>query len=102
MRRISLVFSIAALVIALVVGYTYKLRRANTQRIHLSSIPEIKTGVEGAAFGGWSYGSDNPQTNRPVVRVFAKSFNATQDPSTFELTALWLKLYDKTADTSPM
>ena len=54
--------------------------------------------MEGAAFGGWSYKSDDPQTNRPVVRVFAKSFNATKDPSTFELTALALRLYDKDAE----
>jgi lipopolysaccharide export system protein LptA len=98
MRRISLVFSIAAIVIVLVVGYTYKLRRENTRHLHLTPTPEIKTGVEGAAFGGWRYTSDDPQTNRPVVRVFAKSFNATKDPSTFELTALALKLYDKDAE----
>lgn len=99
MRRISLVFSIAALVIVILVGYTYKVRRANTRRFPVSPTPEIKTGLEGAAFGGWSYNRDDPQTNRPVVRVFAKAFKATQDPSTFELTDLALKLFDKTADS---
>ena len=97
MRRISLVFSIAAILIAVLVGYTYKLRREHTHRLHLAAAPDIKSGVEGAAFGGWSYTRDDPQTNRPVVRVFAKSFKATQDPATFELLGLALKLYDKTA-----
>ena len=47
----------------------------------------------------WRYEEDDPQTNRPVVRVHAKSFQATHDPSTFKLVELSLRLFDKRANS---
>ncbi len=97
MRRISVLFSVAAILLTMLVGYTYKLRRDHTRRLHSTPTPDINKGIEGVAFGGWNYRRDDPQTNRPVVQVYAKSFKATNDPSTFELRGLALRLYDKTA-----
>ncbi len=59
--------------------------------------PPIQKGYEAVAPIGWVYKKDDPQTNRPIVRVEAKSFQATHDPSTFELLELALRLYDKNA-----
>jgi lipopolysaccharide export system protein LptA len=98
MRRISLVFSTAAIVIALIVGYTYKLRLRNSHHIHLTPMPRIGAEDEAEAFGGWHRDKDDPETNRPILRAFAQSFRATKDPSTFELRGIALKLYDKNAE----
>jgi lipopolysaccharide export system protein LptA len=95
MRRIPVVLAVAALCITVVVGYTYKLRLDKVKSEHARPMPQIRTGYEAHAPRGWQYGKDDPQTGKPVVRVTAKSFQATHDPSTFELQALALRLYNK-------
>ncbi|MBV9405393.1 MAG: hypothetical protein JO211_08615, partial [Acidobacteriaceae bacterium] len=79
MRRISLVLAIAAVVIIAVVGYTYKLRLDHLRRSRMAPAPHIKTGYEAQAPAGWHYNKDDPDTGKPVVRVTAKSFEATHD-----------------------
>ena len=95
MRRISLLLALAAILLSAFVAYTYRLRMART-RGHLAVAPQIDTQHEAMA-QTWAYQKDDPLTNKPVVRVRAKSFQATHDPSTFELHELALRLYNKTA-----
>jgi lipopolysaccharide export system protein LptA len=95
MRRVSLLLAVAALAIVAAVGYTYKLRLDKLRSSRPAASPHIKTGYEAQAPTGWQYRKDDPQTGKPVVRVTARSFEATHDPSTFELHALALKLYNK-------
>ena len=98
MRRISVVLAIAAVLLTAAVGYTYKLRVDKERARHTAPVPQIKNGDEGIA-QGWRYQKDDPQTNKPVVRVVADSFEGTHDPSTFELKGVRLRLYDKAAGT---
>ncbi len=95
MRRISVLLALAAVVLSVLVAYTYKLRADSARRQPVSATPEIKTGYEALASTGWRYEKDDPRTNKPVVRVTAKSFEATHEPSTFELHDLALRLYSK-------
>lgn len=95
MRRISLLLATVAFLITAAVGYTYKLRLDKIKSTHALPPPKIKTGYEAQAPTGWHYAKDDPQTGKPIVRVEAKSFQATHDPSTFELQALALRLYNK-------
>jgi lipopolysaccharide export system protein LptA len=95
MRRISLLAAIAAVFLSAVVGYTYKLRVDKEKQHRALPRPAIRVGYEARAPSGWQYQKDDPQTNKPVVRVTAKSFQATHDPSTFELHDLALRLYNK-------
>ena len=96
MRRTSLLLAVAAVLIAVVVGYTYWLRLKSTNK-HVAPAPKVASGIEGVARSGWHYQKDDPQANRPIIRVDADSFQATKDPSTFELHALALRLYNKKA-----
>ncbi len=96
MRRFSLLIAFAVVLISAIVGYTYKLRHDKARSAHAFPTPNVKTGYEAIA-AEWSYKKDDPQTNKPIVRVDAKSFQATHDPSTFELHDLGLRLYDKDA-----
>lgn len=89
----------AALCITAVVGYTYKLRLEKEKGERAAPTPKIRTGYEAQASKGWQYRKDDPQTGKPVVRVDAKSFQATHDPSTFELRALALRIYNKTGSS---
>jgi lipopolysaccharide export system protein LptA len=95
MRRISVLLAVAALCITGVVGYTYKLRLDKLKGARAAPTPKIKNGYEAQAPTGWRYRKDDPQTGKPIVRVEAKAFQATHDPSTFELQALALRLYNK-------
>lgn len=95
MRRISLLVAIAAILISAAVGYTYKLRLDKIRSTHALPTPKIKNGYEAQAPTGWHYSKDDPVSGKPVVRVEAKSFQATHDPSTFELVALRLRLFNK-------
>ncbi len=95
MRRISLLLAFAAFVITAAVGYTYKLRIDKIKGAHALPTPKIKNGYEAQAPTGWRYAKDDPTTGKPVVRVEAKSFQATHDPSTFELQSLALRLFNK-------
>ncbi len=95
MRRYSLLLGVALVVISILVGYTLKLRLDSARRQRVNPAPAMKTGLEGLAPSGWQYKKDDPQTNKPVVRVDAEAFEGTHDPSTFELKKVRLRLYDK-------
>ncbi len=99
MRRYSLLLAIALLLISGVVGYTLKLRIEKARAAHVRPAPRIKTGDEGLAPSGWQYSKSDPQTNKPIVRVVAKAFEGTHDPSTFELKGVGLRIYHKTASS---
>ncbi len=89
--------ALAVILLSAAVGYTYKLRHDKANALRVSRPPEVKVGYEALASAGWHYQKDDPQTNKPVVRVDARSFQATHDPSIFELQELRLRLYDKNA-----
>jgi hypothetical protein len=95
MRRVSLFLAAAALVITAAVGYTYKLRLDKLRSSRALPAPRIKVGYEAQAPRGWQENKTDPQTGKPIVRVTATSFEATHDPSTFELRGIALKLYNK-------
>ena len=97
MRRVSVLSALAALLITAAVGYTYKLQLDKTRRRRIAPVPQIKTGYDGVARTGWFYQKGDPQTQKPLVRVEADSFEATHDPSTFALKRVRLRLFDKTA-----
>jgi lipopolysaccharide export system protein LptA len=99
MRRISILLAIAAILLSALVGYTYKLRRERDRARRAEPTPQIANKYRAIASSGWGWTKDDPQTNRPVVRVTAESFKGTDNPSTFDLHMLALKLYDKTAST---
>jgi lipopolysaccharide export system protein LptA len=94
MRRYSLFLAVALIAISAIVGYTLKLRLEKARAAHVFKPPPIKPVDEGVAPTGWEYKEDDPQTG-PVVRVNARSFEGTRDPSTFELKGVVLRLYDK-------
>src|SRR3954466_12342373 len=97
MRRFSLFLAFAVLLLSAAIGYTYKLRLDKARRTPGQIAPEVRRGYEAVASSGWQWGKDDPVTNKPMVRVYAKAFQATHDPSTFELHGLSLKLYNKDA-----
>ena len=87
----------AAILLSSVVGYTYKLRLEKERKRPVLPVPAIDTALEALAKSGWHWQKDDPQTNRPIVRVEAKSFQGAHEPSTFELMDVRLRLYDKDA-----
>src|SRR4051794_12813451 len=97
MRRFSLVLAFAVLLLSAAIGYTYKLRADKARHSPRQAAPEVRRGYEAVASSGWQWGKDDPVTNKPMVRVNAEAFQATHDPSTFELHGLALKLYNKDA-----
>src|SRR3954452_4992207 len=97
MRRFLLFLAFAALLLTALIGYTYKLRADKARRGPRQVAPEVGKRYEAVASSGWQWGKDDPATNKPMVRVYAKSFQATHDPSTFELHGLALKLFNKDA-----
>lgn len=98
MRRYSLLLSSAAIVLALLVTYTY-VRRASLDRKHPPKpVQHIDPGVQATA-KVWRWGKDDPQMNCPVVRATASSFQAIHDPTTFELSDMRLKLFNKGCST---
>ncbi|MBV8551271.1 MAG: LPS export ABC transporter periplasmic protein LptC [Acidobacteriaceae bacterium] len=99
MRRISILLAFALIVISVAVGYTLRLRIEKARNAHLAPAPRIATKYNGLALSGWRYEKDDPQTNKPIVRVDARTFQGTKDPSTFELQDLALRLYDKDASS---
>lgn len=92
MRRYSLLLAVAAVLLAALVGYTLIQRLEAARRTHVVAAPPIKVGDEAAATE-WNYFKRDDKTGRPIVQVHAKSFQATHDPSTFELHDLALRLY---------
>ncbi len=99
MRRISVLLAAAAILLTLVVAYTYKLSIDRSRRHHEIPVPQIGKKYKGEALRGWAWNSDDPQTNKPVVRATAKSYHATDSPSTLEIRGLALRLYDKKASS---
>jgi lipopolysaccharide export system protein LptA len=97
MRRISVLLAFAVILLSAIVGYTYKLRTNRAKARRSDPTPQIQSGYDAVAKSGWEWKKDDPQTNKPVVRVSAKSFQAAHDPSTYELRDLALRLYDKNA-----
>src|SRR4051812_10564429 len=97
MRRFSLFLALAVVLLSAAIGYTYKLRSDKARRSPRQVAPEVRRGYEAVASSGWQWGKDDPTTNKPMVRVYAKAFQATHDPSTFELHGLSLRLYNKDA-----
>ncbi|MFL6351762.1 MAG: LptA/OstA family protein [Bryobacteraceae bacterium] len=97
MRRISVLLAAAAILLSALVAYTYKSRVDEEKRRPVLPVPAIDTTLEALAKSGWHWRKDDPQTNRPVVDVKAKSFQGAHQPSTFELTDVRLRLYHKDA-----
>ncbi|HEY7212468.1 MAG TPA: LptA/OstA family protein [Bryobacteraceae bacterium] len=95
MRRYSIWLAVALLLITVAVGYTLKLRIDKARALHARPAPPIKPVDEGIAPSGWAWWKDDPQTGRRVVTVNARSFEGTHDPSTFELTGVALRLFEK-------
>ncbi len=94
MRRYSFFLFSAAILLTLFVVRTY-LRRSDRERRHPPNpVARIDRDVQAIA-KTWHWGKDDPQTNCPVVRVVSSSFRAVHDPSTFELTDMQLKLFNK-------
>jgi len=96
MRRYSLLLAVAFLLISAGVGYTLKVRIDKARAARVTPIPAIRPVDEGLAPSGWQWKKEDPQTNKIVVKVDAESFEGTHDPSTFELTGVRLRLYEKT------
>ncbi|MBV9268678.1 MAG: LPS export ABC transporter periplasmic protein LptC [Acidobacteriaceae bacterium] len=94
----SVLLLVAAALLTFVVAYTLKSRVSNGKGRFTASAAEIQTRYEALAHSGWKYGKDDPQTNKPIVRVTAASFEATKDPSVSELRDVALRLYNKAAD----
>src|SRR5579875_3301962 len=92
MRRMSVFLAVAAVLLAALVGYTLKERIAKFRHAHVAAAPPIKVGLEAVATE-WNYAKSDDKTGRPIVRVHAKSFEATHDPSTSELRDISLRLY---------
>jgi lipopolysaccharide export system protein LptA len=99
MRRISVLLGLAAILLTAVVAYTYRLRLERDSRHKVDPPPQIRQSDEAVADRGWTWGKEDPETNKPIARLKAKSLKATKDPSTFELHDLALRLYDKHGDT---
>ena len=95
MRRASTLLALAALVLAVIVGVTYSIRRSEARHRHLEIPPSLKADEGGLALQGWKYSKDDPETNKPVVRLYADSFRLTENPSAFELKGLKLKQFNK-------
>ena len=91
--------ALAVLLLLAGVGYTYKLRLKKSRSSPDVPTPKIIVGHEASAPNGWQYHKDDPATGKPVVWVDAQSFDATHDPSTFELHGLGIKLYNKEASS---
>lgn len=94
MRRFSVLLSSAAVVLILLVAYTYVRRSARQAQHPPHPIVRVEPGVQ-ATGKAWNYRKDDPQTNCPVVRGVAASFRSIHEPSTFELTDMQLKLFNK-------
>ncbi len=98
MRRFSLLLAIAVLLLSGLVGYTYRLRIEKERSEKGRPRPEMALNLEAQA-KGWHWQKDDPDTNKPVVRVDASAFVAVQQPYTFRLQEVKLRLYDKGGST---
>jgi lipopolysaccharide export system protein LptA len=94
MRRISLLLAFAAILLSGLVFFTWKARFDAEKHRHSHPMPKVQISEE-ALGQSWLYNKDDPQTNRRVYSVTAKSFRATHDPAIFELNGIALKGFDK-------
>ncbi|HEY3454581.1 MAG TPA: LPS export ABC transporter periplasmic protein LptC [Bryobacteraceae bacterium] len=99
MRRISVLLAGAVILLTVAVAYTYKLSLDRNRRHHPAPVPHIAKKYRGEALQGWRWNSDDAETNKPVVRATAKSYHATDTPSTLDIQGLRLRLYDKKASS---
>jgi lipopolysaccharide export system protein LptA len=100
MRRISILLGIAALFLAAVVGYTYRLHRERDRERGFKAAPQIATALKSRGPNGWMVKKDDPLTNRPVLLLTAQSFEeSTDNPSSTGLRDVTLRLYDKSGKT---
>jgi hypothetical protein len=95
MRRASSLLATAAILISAIVGITYAIRRSQAEHAKHEKPPSLKVSEDGLALQGWKYNKDDPKTNRPVVRLYAASMRATNNPSAFELRGVALKMFNK-------
>lgn len=98
MRRTSVFLALAAISLIAVVGFTYWLRLSKKKPAPKPA-PYVDLGHVSVARQGWVYAKDDPKTNHPIVRGEAISFQASNNPSAFELKGLALRLFSKTAET---
>jgi lipopolysaccharide export system protein LptA len=94
LRRYSLLLSSAVALLALFVAYTYVHRAASERQHPPKPVTRIPPGLQATATT-FRWGKDDPQTNCPIVRATAASYEAVQEPSTFELSDMRLRLYNK-------
>lgn len=94
MRRLSVLLSSAAIILAFLVAYTYVRRSSRDRKNEPKPPARIDTGLQATATK-WHWGKDDPQTNCPIVRTVADSFRAIHEPATFELKDMQLKLFNK-------
>ncbi|MBV9301212.1 MAG: LPS export ABC transporter periplasmic protein LptC [Acidobacteriaceae bacterium] len=99
MRRISVLLAFAAILLSALVAYTYRLRVEKEKKRPPIPAPAIDTKLEALAKSGWHWQKDDPQTNKPIVRAEARSFEAAHQPSSFELKDVGLRLYAKDASS---
>ena len=95
MRRISGFLAVAAILIAIVVAYTYKLRLDADAKRKAIPTPEIAAALEAVANKGWHWWKHDPDTNKLISDVKARSAQIVKDPYTFELRGMTLRLYAK-------
>jgi lipopolysaccharide export system protein LptA len=95
MRRFSVLLALAALVVMALVFTTYRLRVRYARSHPPRQAPKILPTDSSLADQGWEWNKTDPQTGEPIVRLRAKSFRGTRDPSTYELHDLTLRLYNK-------
>lgn len=93
MRRFSVLIACAALVLAVLVAYTYA-RRAEKERGHEAKAPKRIDDRYDATATSWHWGKDDPRTNCPIVKAEASSFVALHDPSVFQLENMKLRLFN--------
>ncbi len=98
MRRVSVFLALAAILLTAGVGYTLKQQLAKQRHVRTPGTPPIRPGLDATAVE-WNYAKSDDKTGKPIVQVHAKSFEATHDPSTFELHDLALRLYSHDGGT---
>lgn len=98
MRRISLLLGAAVILLAAFVGTTLKRGLDARRKARAVPAPVVRPGDDLSA-SSWTWNKDDPETNKPISRMLAKSIRATHDPSTFELVDMRLRLFDKGAIT---
>lgn len=95
MRRISALLALAAVIVAAIVLFTFRLRLQWLRSHQPDPTPQIKVSESSIAEQGWDWRKRDNISGRIIVSLHAKSFRGTHDPSTYELHDLTLRLYKK-------